>query len=311
MGRTTKDPRKQLTLTIAQLEGAYAPATIRAYRSDFSKFIDFCDSKKTVSLPAQPEPLAQFIRDLANSGCRSASIRRAITGISAIHRLNRLADPSKDPIVNLEMKRMHRKLGRSCNQAQAITAEILAKMLAVIDKSPRGIRDRAILLLAYDTLCRRSELVSLQIQDIKTVRKGRKEHTTILLRRSKTDQEASGRWLYLSHEAQKALYKWLKFVPEQEGPIFRGITQSDQITEKLGANQINRIYKRTATRAKLDESLVQRISGHSCRIGAAQDLVAAGASLPIIMSRGRWSKTDTVMRYAEQVSLNMASFLQG
>jgi hypothetical protein len=35
------------------------------------------------------------------------------------------------------------------------------------------------------------------------------------------------------------------------------------------------------------------------RVGAAQDLMKSGMSLPIIMNRGRWSKTDTAMRYSE------------
>lgn len=311
MNKAINDPRTQLSKTIDQLEGAYAPATIRAYKTDFLKFIECCDENKNAALPAEPESLAQFIRKLADNGCQSASIRRAIAGISTIHRLNRLMDPSKDPIVNLEMKRMHRRIGRCSNQAQAITADILEQLLAVTDDSQRGIRDRALLLIAYDTLCRRSELVSLQIQDIKTIHKGSEKHTTILLRRSKTDQQASGRWLYLSQKATTALYNWLSHMPDKEGPIFRGISPNHQITKKLGANQINRIYKNAAIRAKIDESVIQRISGHSCRIGATQDLVAAGASLPIIMSRGRWSKTDTVMRYAEQVNLNMGNYLQG
>ena len=41
------------------------------------------------------------------------------------------------------------------------------------------------------------------------------------------------------------------------------------------------------------------ISSHSIRIGAAQDLLLTGKSFPEIMNRGRWSKIDTVMRYAE------------
>jgi hypothetical protein len=40
------------------------------------------------------------------------------------------------------------------------------------------------------------------------------------------------------------------------------------------------------------------------RVGAAQDLLLlSGASLPIIMARGRWSKPDTVMRYVEHTAL--------
>ena len=35
------------------------------------------------------------------------------------------------------------------------------------------------------------------------------------------------------------------------------------------------------------------------RVGAAQDLLNSEASMSIIMQRGRWLKTDTVMRYVE------------
>jgi integrase len=160
----------------------------------------------------------------------------------------------------------------------------------------------ALLLIAYDTLCRRSELVSLQIQDIKSVEKDGAEHTTILLHRSKTDQEAAGRWLHLSERGQVALKQWLEVVKEREGPLFRGVTNNHKITGKLCPGQVNRIYKKIARNAQLDENLIERISGHSYRVGAAQDLVSAGVSLPIIMSKGRWSKTDTVMRYVEHIS---------
>ena len=40
------------------------------------------------------------------------------------------------------------------------------------------------------------------------------------------------------------------------------------------------------------------------RVGAAQDLMLSGATLPILMNRGRWSKTDTVMRYIENANPN-------
>jgi len=38
------------------------------------------------------------------------------------------------------------------------------------------------------------------------------------------------------------------------------------------------------------------------RVGAAQDLMLSEANLPLIMNRGRWTKTDTVMRYIENVN---------
>ena len=57
-----------------------------------------------------------------------------------------------------------------------------------------------------------------------------------------------------------------------------------------------------AKRAEINCDTIKTISGHSMRVGAAQDLLRAGVSLPNIMNRGRWSKTDTVMRYVEQMA---------
>lgn len=287
--------------TIDRIQGAYAPSTIRAYRSDFAEFIVFCETQGLEVFPPNPLTLADFISHVSDTGRCSASIRRAVAGISTIYRLSRMPDPSKDPEVIIAMKRMHRKLGRAANQAQGITSDLLDKLLAAIDSSPRGIRNRALLLIAYDTLCRRSELISLQIQDIRTVEKDGTEHTTILLRRSKTDQEATGRWLHLTERAQTALKAWMDILQVDEGPLFRSVSRSSNSTKALAASQVNRIFKRIARNAHVDENLIERISGHSCRVGAAQDLVNSGASLPVIMSKGRWTKTDTVMRYIEHI----------
>ena len=50
--------------------------------------------------------------------------------------------------------------------------------------------------------------------------------------------------------------------------------------------------------------MVEHISGHSMRVEAAQDLLKSGASMALIMNRGRWSKTDTVMRYLENSKID-------
>jgi len=83
------------------------------------------------------------------------------------------------------------------------------------------------------------------------------------------------------------------------GYIFRGINNAIDITQELKCSEINRIYKRLAKDAKLPKEIVDHISGHSMRVGAAQDLLKSGASMPAIMNKGRRSKTDTVMRYLE------------
>ena len=286
--------------TISKIEGAYAPATIRAYRADFNDFIHFCHDRNANALPSHPNLVVQYICKLTSSGRSSASIRRALCGLSTVHKLNRFDDPTKDPDVALEMRRMHRKLGRSCSQAGSINAAILEKMVSATDDTIRGIRDRALLLVAYDTLCRRSELVSLQVKDVKINIKNGIETSSILLRKSKTDQDSTGKWLHLSQRAHLALAEWLKELPGGQESLIVGIGRGGRISSGcLVSGQINRIYKRIARNAGLDEIVIKRISGHSMRVGAAQDLLNSGASMPVIMQRGRWSKTDTVMRYLE------------
>ena len=290
---------KLLQETILKIEGAYAPSTIRAYRADFKDFIHFCHEGNANALPSEPHLVVQYICKQTASGRSSASIRRALCGLSAIHKLNRFNDPTKDPDVTLEIRRMHRKLGRSSNQAGSINANTLDKLLLATDDSIRGIRDRALLLVAYDTLCRRSELVSLQVKDVKINLKNGVETSSILLRKSKTDQDSTGKWLHLNPRAHLALVEWMKELPKEQEMLYCGLNRALNISPKIGAGQINRIYKNIARKAGLDESVIEGISGHSMRVGAAQDLLNSGASMPIIMQRGRWSKTDTVMRYVE------------
>jgi site-specific recombinase XerD len=284
--------------TIVKIDGAYAPATIRAYRANFERFIEFCDSKDVLALPANKLDVADFIRHLSDSDLKSASIRIAVASISAMHRLNEAPDPTNHPDVKIELRRMHRNLGRESKQAAGINAELLGRMVKSTDRTLRGIRDRALLLTAYDSMCRRSELVSLTVNDLIINPKNRS--VKIKLRRSKTDQDGLGRWLHLGIDSQKAILQWIKSSGIKDGMLFRGITRGEKITEGLSAAQINRIYKRIAMRSKVDKSVVKHISGHSMRVGAAQDLLKSGASLPMMMQRGRWSKADTVMRYLEK-----------
>jgi len=295
------DPRELLANTLEKIEGAYAYASIRAYRADFNTFIQFCEDSHEASLPALPSSIAKFIIELSNDKRSSAGIRRAICGISTIHKLNRMDDPTKDPDVTIEMRRMHRKLGRSAKQAGSINLDILDKMLSATDDSIRGLRDKALLLVAYDTLCRRSELVSLQVKDVKITIKNGAESTSILLRKSKTDQDSMGKWLRLSERAHLALIAWMKELPKGQDMLITGISPSGDISPHLGGGQVNRIYKRIAKAAGIDESVIKGISGHSMRVGAAQDLLSSGASMPIMMQKGRWSKSDTVMRYVEHI----------
>ncbi len=84
----------QLKETIERIDGAYAPATIRAYKSNFERFIEFCDQEKTCALPTKQECVANYIKYLSTGKLKSASIRIAAAALSAMHRFNNYQDPT-------------------------------------------------------------------------------------------------------------------------------------------------------------------------------------------------------------------------
>jgi integrase len=195
------------------------------------------------------------------------------------------------------MRKMHRLLGRQFSQAHALNKNLLDQLLAAAGTGLRGKRDRALLLIAYDTLRRRSELTSLRIDDIQWFSDG---HAVILLRRSKTDQEGAGKYLHLSARTCIAIKQWMQVAQITSGFLLRGVSMAKRVTPSLGHGQISRIYKHLGHKAGLDAQVVHKISGHSLRVGGAQDMLISGASLPQIMVKGGWSKPDTAMRYVER-----------
>ena len=290
-------PKVKLQCLLQHLDGAYAPNTLRAYKADMFEFITYCDKTGDSPLPAQPKAVAEFLMQTVSQGIKSSTIRRKVSSISAIHRLSSLDDPTKHSEVKITQRKIYRQLGTRFDQAYPITRSLLTKMLAVCDDELHGLRDRALLLVGYDSMRRRSELISLRVEDIEWLPDN---GASILLRKSKTDQHGCGKWIHLTSETTSALHQWLAATKLNEGFIFRGVRSSGVITDGLCESRISRIYKTLARKAGFGESVVQSISGHSMRVGGAQDLLKVGASLPQIMVKGGWAKTDTVLRYVER-----------
>ena len=196
------------------------------------------------------------------------------------------------------MRKVFRQQGRFQKQAYPIQQEQIERMLSTLGNDLYSHRDRVLLLIAYENLLRRSELISLRMEDLKPL-----DHpqycAKILLRKSKTDPFKEGRWLYLTEETYAAINAWVKAANIKQGYLLRGIRKGNHLTQQLTGCQVNKILKKRAADAGLTKEVVDHISGHSIRVGAAQDLCLQGLSLPQIMAKGRWVKTETLMRYIE------------
>jgi len=203
-----------------------------------------------------------------------------MSSISAIHRLSCHDDPTKHPEVKITQRKIFRQLGTRFDQAYPVTRQVLEKLLSVCTNDWHGLRDKALLLVAYDSMRRRSELVSLRLEDIEWLSdKG----ASILLRKSKTDQYGCGKWIHLTTETANAIECWISAANISSGHVFRGIWGNAEISNSMCDSRIARIYKTLARRAGLSEHIIKSISGHSMRVGGAQDLLLWGATLPQIM----------------------------
>jgi len=295
---TEKSTRWQLDLLLHHLDGAYAQNTLRAYKADMLDFIIHCEKNAECALPATPKTVADFLMQTVSQGIKSSTIRRKVSSISAVHRLSSLDDPTKHSEVKITQRKIYRQLGTRFDQAYPITKKLLIKLQIACRDDLHGLRDRVLLLVAYDSMRRRSELISLYVEDIEWLPD---DAASILLRKSKTDQQGGGRWIHLKTETAIALQQWLSAAQINEGFIFRGIRPSGAITDGLCESRISRIYKALARKAGLSEPVIKGISGHSIRVGGAQDLLNEGASLSQIMVKGGWAKNDTVMRYVDRI----------
>ena len=158
-------------------------------------------------------------------------------------------------------------------------------------------RNRALVAVAYDTLLRRSELTALQVSDLAMEKTGA---ATVLVRNGKTDAEGRGAVLYLAPDSVALVREWLVRSGVSQGRLFRSLRRGE-LGEALDPSQIPRIYKAMARRAGLEAEAVDRLSGHSTRVGAAQDMIAYGIELPAILQAGRWKSTAMVNRYGERL----------
>ena len=112
---------------------------------------------------------------------------------------------------------------------------------------------------------------------------------------------AAGSTLYLHRDTVKLVRAWLDRSGVASGRLFRSVTKDGALGEALDASQVPRIYRAMAERAGLPSDVVRRISGHSPRVGAAQDMIASGIGIPAIMQAGRWKSASMVQRYGERL----------
>jgi integrase len=124
------------------------------------------------------------------------------------------------------------------------------------------------LLKRYDTLCRREELISLRVEDMAEAGDGSE---SILIRRSKTDATGEGATAYLSPLTIRLLRRWIQEAGIREGPLFVRVLGPSNVGNSITPQVVATILQKVGKWIGLGIKEWQKISGHSARVGAAQE----------------------------------------
>ncbi|WP_207461002.1 tyrosine-type recombinase/integrase [Azospirillum sp. SYSU D00513] len=302
---------------LAVAQRGLAPATLRAVRADARVFAAWCGRHGLPWLPAAPETVRRFLQD-AGASRTPATVTRYLASLALLHRAAGHPSPTDHWSVALERKGHARDRGAAQRQATPLTDAVLDPILDRLAgeggrfPSAIALRDRALLLVGRDTLARADELVALRWGDLRPVDpadpEARPGEGTIRIRRSKTDQAGQGAEAWLSAEAMAALAAWRAAAPRWPDPAGGALTREGEFLfchlarsgpgERMSTAAVRRIVARRAGEA---DPLAVGFGGHSLRVGAAQELLAAGVDLPGLMQAGRWASPRMPARYTEQL----------
>ena len=280
--------------TLANLKMSKANNTIRAYKSDFKDFSMFCAKNAFSSLPTEPKIISLYITYLS-SGRKISTLKRRIASISVVHRLKGHYIDTKHPIIIENLMGIRRKTGSFQKSKKPILINELKQIIKAIDTTNKNkgrvLRDKAIILTGFSGGFRRSELVSIDYNDLEFVSEGVK----IFIKRSKTDQSGEGMIKALPYFDNKEfcpvtfLKKWLDISKIRNGLIFN-------ISDK----SVALLIKKYASVAGLDS---EKYSGHSLRSGFATVSAEFGADERSIMTMTGHKTTQMVRRYIQEANL--------
>ena len=279
--------------TLKNLKNSKAHNTLRAYQADFKDFTKFCLKNGFNSMPSDPKIIALYLTHLS-SFSKFSTLKRRLASIKVIHRLKGHYIDTKHPIIAENLMGIKRKMGVKQTSKKPILINDLKLIINVINKDQneyKKLQNKALILIGFAGGFRRSELVSIEYEDIEFVNEGVK----ILVQRSKTDQTGLGMMKAIPYFQNKiycpvtSLRDWISYSKISDGKIFK-------ISDKTVALTIQKY----ALLAGLDKT---KYAGHSLRSGFATSTAETGADERSIMAMTGHKTTQMVRRYIQEANL--------
>ena len=234
--------------------------------------------------------LAEYITNLHKTRKTPATIGQAVAAVKWQLK-HQSQETTNFPITRATLAGIRREgRDRGRGQVDGLTWQDVERvcLLAEIENTLAGLRDAAMIRLMSDCLLRVSEVVAVNVANLK--------EKTLTLRSSKSDQEGTGESLYVCDTTRDVLDRYSERAGITEGPMFRHIRRGDRLQpNRITAHSARRIIKKRAT----DAGVKGFISGHSLRVGSAVSLAQAGATVVDMQVAGRWKSSEMPAHYAK------------
>jgi integrase len=295
--------------------------TLETYARDFAKFAAWAKTEGLPSLPTSPEVVAVYLAAMADGAVRVdwkargghphtsarpkkyATIQLAYSAIVATHVAAGHEWPHAHPLIVRVMRGIRREIGTTQAKVSALSVANLHAMLVACSSDLAGARNRALLSIGFFAALRRSELVALDVSDVREEPRG----LVVRIRESKSDQTAIGEDIALPPMKDRIvcpvrLFKaWLVASKIKTGPLFRRIDKGGNLgVHALASQSVGLLVKRLAEEVGLDP---ETFSGHSLRAGFVTSAAASGKSLKNIMRQTRHKSERVAMGYMRPATL--------
>ncbi len=284
---------------------AAAPATLRAYRADWADYAAWCATNGFTPVPAAPATVGAYLTSLAGHRAPT-TIRRRLAAIGKAHRFNDLPWNPAHRDIREPLQALLRLHGRPIEKAAALSLDMLRQLVATCDRTARGRRDRALLLIGFAAALRRSELVALQVEDVARVGGGLR----LRIARGKTDQAGEGaeiglpRGKYAETCPVLAFEAWQEVAKRRAGPLFRRISTGGGIADTaLHPDAVRRVLAYRIQQSGLSVEGFDRMSAHALRVGFITEAYGKGVRDEDIMRHTRHRDLRTMRGYVQRAGL--------
>ena len=131
--------------------------------------------------------------------------------------------------------------------------------------------------------------------DASDLERGLDGSATLLVRRSKTEQDGEGTVTWLAPDTLQFIDAWTAAAGIVDGPLFRSVRKGDRVGGALAARDDARLYKRIAVDARLTADIAAAFSEHNPRVGLHKTCPRPARSRqrscrPAAGARRRWSR---------------------